>query len=337
MIPTTIKTDQISNQTQAKTVTAVRSVVPVAPVATGSDSKHTSHEFVQGQKYQAFVEARLSNGNFRVLISDKLLQMHLPENIRPGDKLQLVLLSNAPKLKFALQRENLTETAKNNTLISPTGRFLDVLIQESGKPAASNILTNTHPILTDFPLNSRELPLLLQKAIRQSGLFYESHLAKWVNGKNTVEKLHQEPQGKISVSATTYATSTAHMSAIPVNTQSLSLVQQQLLALETGHIAWNGEIWKGQDLQWDIYEDTTNSNIADENTALRWKTKLTLTLPQLGEIIASITFNSQGMQISIDTADDNTVNLLKTNQVPFKTSMQAAGFTIQSLDIHHND
>ncbi len=333
MIPTTIKTDQISNQTQTKTVISVRPIVPVAPIATGSDSKHASYELVQGQKYQAFVEARLSNGNFRVLISDKLLQMHLPGNIQPGDKLDLVLLSNAPKLKFSLQRENLTETTKNNTLISTTGRFLNVLIQESGK--ASNILTNTHPILTDFPLNSRELPLLLQKAIRQSGLFYESHLAKWINGKNTVEKLHQEPQGKIST--TTSAASTTPMSAIPVNTQSLSLVQQQLLTLETGHIAWNGEIWKGQDLQWDIYEDTTNNNIADENTAPRWKTKLTITLPQLGKIIASITFNSQGVQISVDTADDNTVNLLKTNQLPFKTSMQTAGITIQSLDIHHND
>ncbi|PTN13132.1 flagellar hook-length control protein FliK [Nitrosomonas aestuarii] len=335
MIPTTIKTDPISSQTQAKSVAAVKPIVPVAPVATGSDSKHASHEFVQGQKYQALVEAQLSNGNFRVLISDKLLQMHLPENIRPGDKLELVLLSNMPKLKFALEHQSLGETTKNNTSISATGRFLDVLTQESGKSAASNILTSTHPILTDSPLNSRELSLLLQKAIHQSGLFYESHLAKWLKGKNTVEKLQQEPQGKISTTTSTAASDS--MSVIPVNTQSLSLVQQQLLALETGHIAWNGEIWKGQDLQWDIYEDTTNKNIADDNTALRWKTTLTLTLPQLGKIIASITFNSQGTQISIDIADDTTVNLLKTEIIHFKVNMQAAGITVQSLDIHHND
>ena len=58
-------------------------------------------------------------------------------------------------------------------------------------------LTSLTPILTGYLTNSAELSASLQKAIIQSGLFYESHQAQWINGKNTLENLQQEPQGKL--------------------------------------------------------------------------------------------------------------------------------------------
>lgn len=334
MIPTTIKTDQISQQLQNKAITPAKPITPVTPVTAVADSKDTSHEFLQGQKYQALVEGRLPNGNFRVLISDKILQMNLPGHIQPGDKMELVLLSNEPRLKFALQNENIVDNTKNNTLISSTGRFLDVLVQETGKSPAS--LTKTTPLVSVSPINNHELPLLLQKAIRQSGLFYESHLAKWINGRHTLEELQQEPQGLIK---TATSTATSSSSTVPVNTPSLSLVQQQLVALETNHIVWNGEIWNGQQIQWDIYEDnaTRKDGDDDENAASQWKTKLTLTLPELGKITISIALNFHDIKISMNTGINQTAQLLQTNQVHFKKRMQTAGLSVQSLDIKYND
>lgn len=329
MFPITIKTEQVLQQTQGKTVTPVKPVVPVTPVLAEADSKYTSHNFVQGQKYQALVEGRLTNGNFSVLISDKLLQMHLPEKFKPGDKIELVFISHQPRLKFVLQNENFINTVKNNTIISATGRFLNVLIQGTGKSDLSSSSINKTSALDDSSIKSPELPLLLQKAIQQSGLFYESHLAKWINGKQKLEELQQEPQGKIRT-----ATSTSTM---PVNAQSLSLVQQQLMALETSHIAWNGEIWNGQQIQWDIFEDNATRKDIDENAPYRWKTKLTLTLPELGKITISVSLNFQEIQVSMDTANNQTAELLKTNQVHLKKSMQTAGLSIQSLDVHYHD
>ncbi|MDO9311381.1 MAG: flagellar hook-length control protein FliK, partial [Nitrosomonas sp.] len=201
MIPTIIKTDLIATQTQVTPIT------PVTPVTAIPDPQSSFPEFAQGQKYQALIETRLFNGNSRVLVAGKLLQMHLPDNFQPGNKLELVFISQEPKLKFLILNEAPLDTGKNNTSISTTGRFLGALMQDTLKQTPASItttntvttlsLTSPTPILTGPSINSTELPGLLQKAIVQSGLFYESHQAQWVNGENTLENLHQEPQGKL--------------------------------------------------------------------------------------------------------------------------------------------
>ncbi len=333
MIPTIIKADLLS------TPSLVRSVTPVSPVSAIPNLQNTLPEFAQGQKYMALVEARLPNGNSRVLIADKLLQMRLPENIQPGKQFELTLLSQEPKLRFVLNTDNHRfDTIKNNTFISPTGRFLGVLMQDVSKDAAkaptTQSLTNSAPILTQAPTNSMELPGLLQKAISQSGLFYESHQAQWVNGKNTLERLKQEPQGRIPISPSLTATTTNALpdSGMPVHSQSLSLVQQQLTTLETGHVLWRGEIWDGQPLEWEIHEETPDSDRDNETT--QWKTKLRLSLPQLGDITATIILNAQGIRVKLDATTTTTIELLENNQRPLTAKMYSAGLNIQSVEVN---
>lgn len=347
MIPTIIKTDLIATQTQIAPVT------PVRPVTAILDSQSSFAEFVQGQKYQALIEARLFNGNSRVLVADKLLQMHLPENFQPGNKLELVFISQEPKLKFLILNETPPlDAGKNNTSISTTGRFLGVLMQDVLKPASANItttntataqsLTSPTPILTGSSINSTELPGLLQKAIVQSGLFYESHQAQWINGENTLESLHQEPQGKLmlvtaDLPAAKVAVSSALSPEMPVHTQTIPLVQQQLTTLETGHLFWRGEIWQGQPMEWDIYEhpqDKEKENESDQ--AAQWRTQLRLSMPQLGDITATIVINAQGINIKLNTSQPETASLLKNNQLPLTMDMQSAGLNLQAIEVQHD-
>ncbi len=333
MIPTIIKADLLS------TPSLVRSVTPVSPVTAIPNLQSALPEFAQGQKYMALVEARLPNGNSRVLIADKLLQMRLPENIQPGKQFELILLSQEPKLRFILNTDNHRfDAIKNNTFISPTGRFLGVLMQDVTKDAAkaptTQSLTSTAPILTQAPSNSMELPSLLQKTISQSGLFYESHQAQWINGKNTLERLKQEPQGRIPINPSLTATTINAFSdsGMPVHSQSLSLVQQQLTTLETGHVVWRGEIWDGQPLEWEIHEETPENNRDNETT--QWKTKLRLSLPQLGDITATIILNAQGIRVKLDATTSTTIELLENNQRPLTSKMYSAGLNIQSVEVN---
>jgi len=171
----------------------------------------------------------------------------------------------------------------------------------------------------------------LQKAISQSGLFYESHQAQWINGKNTLEKLKQEPQGRIVVNPSTATINTLADSGMPVHTQSLPLVQQQLTTLETGHILWRGEIWNGQHLEWEIHEESPENNGTSETT--QWKTQLRLSLPQLGSITVTIILNAQGIRIKLDTAVATTAEILENNQRPLTTQMYSAGLNIQSVEV----
>lgn len=335
MIPATVKTDH-SSQQQTKTVTPVRPVTPVIPVEAVADPGNTKHEFVLGQKYQALVERRLPNGNFNVLISNKLVQMQLPENFKPGDKLELLLLSNEPRLKFELQNGN-PINLKSNAAISPAGKFIDVLIQDSGKLTANSPAATT-PILTDLPINKREFPFLLQKAIHQSGLFYESHLSKWINGKSSLEKLQLEPQNKLKTPVIESLSATNPLpSALPAGAQNLSLVQQQLIALETGHIMWRGEIWNGQQMEWNISEDSNHSDSSESNAAKQWKTTLKLTFPGLGKITATLILNTQNVQIKLSAENSDTQQLLISSQIPLKTNLQAIDMTVTSFTLHSDD
>ena len=373
MIPTSIKTDPTIQSSQT------RSVNPVTPVTAILELKNSLLEFELGQRYQALVSAQLANGNTKVLIDGKPLQIQLPENFQSGDQLDLILVSREPNLKFLIQNDVLltagknevpinterspgtmaqeavkssvtiqpvngtsllfTDTAvndeKNNVLLSATGRFLGTLVQEIIKPSAATHqpVTSTIPVLASPPLNSTELPGLLQKAITQSGLFYESHQAQWINGKNTLDKLHQEPQGRLMPAT---AMGVSPDSGISVNSQSIPLVQQQLATLETGHLIWRGEIWQGQPMEWDIYEQVPGDEENTDEPATQWRTQLRLSLPQLGDITATILLNTQGVSIELNTITTETGALLKNNQLPLTIGMQSAGLTIHSVAIQQD-
>lgn len=338
MIPTTVQTDP--SQRQIKTVTPVKPITPATPAASShSHGGDTNTEFVVGQHYKGLVETRLSNGNYNVLISNKLVQMQLPANAQPGDKLELLLVSNDPKLQFVLQQDNPTSLAKtltNQATISPVGKFLDVLLQN--RTSLPTPATNTTTALADLSINRQILPSLLQKAILQSGLFYESHLVKWINGKTTLNQLAQEPQNKLNLptDAPSKATNTVQ-SALPVSTQSLSIVQQQLLTLETGHINWRGEIWKDQVMEWNIYEDTSQKNPDRSETAARWNTTLKITLPELGKITANINLSSDAIQLKLIADNDGAKQLLSSHLVPLKTRLHNAGLPTSSVSFRTDE
>ncbi|UJP00156.1 MAG: flagellar hook-length control protein FliK [Nitrosomonas sp.] len=204
-------------------------------------------------------------------------------------------------------------------------------------------LSSSAPILTSTPINSTDLPSLLQKAIVQSGLFYESHQAQWVNGENTLENLQQEPQGKLMLVAADLSTAKAAIQAsvspeMPVHAQAIPLVQQQLTTLETGHLLWRGEVWQGQSMEWDIYEQSADEK-AQENEldqAAQWRTQLRLSMPQLGDITASIALNANGISIKLNASQQETAGLLKGNQLPLATGMQSAGLNIRAVEIEYD-
>lgn len=370
MIPIIIKTDSIAPETQINPVT------PITPVTAILDSQSTPAEFVQGQKYQALIELRLLNGNSRVSVANQLLQMRLPENFQPGNKLELIFLSHEPKLQFLVFNETPMDAEKDTASISTTGRFLGTLMQDTFKQASTNTtnttptpsVTSPTPILINPPTNSTELPGLLQKAIIESGLFYESHLAQWINGENTLENLHQEPQGKLmlvtadisiartvapqkqiatqqdakgvtpDISTAKTVVSNSLSPEMPVHAQAIPLVQQQLTTLETGHLLWRGEVWQGQSMEWDIYEQSEDKEKENElNHAAQWHTQIRLSMPQLGDITATIALNAQGISIKMNTSRLETASLLRNNQLPLTMDMQLAGLNIQSVEVQQDD
>jgi hypothetical protein len=177
----------------------IKAVAP--PLIEVSDTPLESPQWISGQRVQAQVMASLPNGRFQVLISDQQMDMNLPRNTQPGDKIDLTFVSAQPRPTFVLTRDvPLPQGAQSNAKLSEAARFLGALLNNdvsvSKGPAAA--LTRATPILSGPPSNVPDLARQLGKMLTQSGLFYESHQAQWVAGQRPLGELLQEPQGQLS-------------------------------------------------------------------------------------------------------------------------------------------
>ncbi|SDJ65201.1 flagellar hook-length control protein FliK [Billgrantia gudaonensis] len=86
-----------------------------------------------------------------------------------------------------------TQQASAQTHFSASARTIaDVLLRF---PAPPSVLSTQVPLMrADEPPNATELAQRLQGGVRDSGLFYESHLSRWYRGEMSRQQLQREPQ-----------------------------------------------------------------------------------------------------------------------------------------------
>ena len=326
----------ILSATPTDTISQTRPVSAVNPVpdATQSDTP----AFTLSQKYIAQMGERLANGHSMVNVAGKWLQMRMPTAVNTGDLLELTLIEQSPRLKFLLHTD--TPAGSNPATLSPAGKLIAQLLSQP--LPASKAASNSAPLLPTPPVinaDKAQMPGQLRQALAISGLFYEAHLAGWLNGKRSLQQLQQEPQGRLPApAATTASTSTA-----PVAPQAASLMQQQLHTLETGTIQWRGEVWPGQAMEWDITEYPDNHQEKEqfdgETTGKpgRWQTRIHLHLPNLGKITATLMIDPQGIRIRLDADSNNITQQLKKEQMALANAMQVTGLTIRAMEIQRHE
>jgi hypothetical protein len=300
-----------------------------------------------GQKVAAKVEAQLPNGNFKVRIENQPLQMNLPAGTKAGDTLDLVLLTREPRLTFKLdQTQNLPQSE-----LSQTGRLISQLLPDPSKQTAP--MAGAKPVLPSPPQESGQLAQALQNTLSKSGLFYESHQAQWVMGQRPLEQLLQEPQNvqtaqpapaEIKLQGQLTQQSAAHMakgsadvSELKIKDSVLPVVKQQIQTLESQEFSWNGQIWPGQNMEWQIREeeDQHRGGSSEETAQRAWYSRLRLALPNLGQIDANLRLSGSGVQISFQVAKPQTQNSLKMQMNRLQDSLQANGVNLLSSTVQH--
>ncbi|MDT8364758.1 MAG: flagellar hook-length control protein FliK [Nitrosomonas sp.] len=319
---------QILSASPGRALSPVQPVSPVqpAPNATQSDTP----AFTSGQKYLARVEGRLTNGSSLVNVAGQLLDMRLPPAAaRVGNQLELTLVAQSPRLQFLLA-SNAPASSQTATL-SPIGQFLARLLKPETSVPAPSAPSHAAPLLSTPPTISAPLPGILQQAIAQSGLFYESHIAQWANGRKSLDSVKQMPQGRLPVDTTI----ADFENPSPANAKVLSVVQQQLQVLETGQLHWRGDIWPDQAIEWMIHEQPAKSTSPTESA--HWQTRLRLQLPNLDEIDATLIIDAQGVRIKLNAREERAADILKQEQAALVAAMSAAGLTVQTIEIKQHD
>ncbi|GIZ52692.1 flagellar hook-length control protein FliK [Noviherbaspirillum aridicola] len=324
-----------------------------------------------GRELQATVDNMLDDGSYLVRIADGNARMALPVGTRVGDQLSLIFIAREPRPTFLLNQSGGSAPAT----LSATARLIDHALHAA---ADADGVTGSTPLL---PSSAQADPGRIADALRdqlaRSGLFYESHLQEWMNGRRTAEQLAQEPQagfgraapqadGELAqlagnlrelgegvnklldlmrdarvpaanpqlLDADVIARSGAAMPAI--DPEAARLIGLQLNALEQQQLRWRGELWPGQELEWDVSrEQRGDDGQAPEQEV--WNSAVRFELPHLGTVSATIRLSGNHVQLQVNTASEDSATLLRGHAASLADALQAAGASLDGLLVKRDE
>jgi flagellar hook-length control protein FliK len=194
-----------------------------------------------------------------------------------------------------LQPMTATLTGPNTGLL---GQAVDA--PRASIAASTTLSANT---LVELPSPSRHmLPVRLSQTVSESGLFYESHLAKWSRGSLSLEAILREPQARLGQD-NTLAPRLADLDGMPEAVARMA--GRQLQMLEGAPFLWQGLAWPGQTMEWMVREEYGGEGQPEGGeSAAEWSTELNLTLPRLGQVLAQLGLAGDQLQLRLhaDTA-----------------------------------
>lgn len=121
--------------------------------------------------------------------------------------------------------------------------------------------------------------------------------------------------------------------SLPVPRDLLPLVQQQLHTLETHHLAWVGQVWPGQEMEWEIQGQPERARHSSDDER-QWSTEMELALPHLGDVRAHLVLTADGLKMRLHAADSGTADLFTRNLPALGDAMESAGLKINSAAVN---
>ena len=316
--------------------------------------------FAPGQQLKGEILAALGGGRFMVQVAGRNLEFMLPKGLSRGDMVNLFFITDEPHQTFLMARFG----RAGDSRVSDTGRWLSSFLGETaGQVPAQASLGILRTLLagptTDAPLLSR----MLQQGLRESGLFYESHLARWFGGDYPLLDVLKEPQGRLSSRLTqmsgdvsVVADEGVRAGAKPVSTEifealfkkagtgvthegiadqrTLAVVGEQLSTLQSGQIAFRGDLFPGQLMKWTVAEREAGRNESGGRERT-WETSITISLPHLGPVTAQLLLDGAKVTVKVRAENGTIIPLLETGRSRLVEQLEAAGLTPSEMTIDH--
>lgn len=310
----------------AQQIGSVYRVVPVLPVgAINTPSQELAAQakaLTPGETYDARVMQRVSDTTVLVQVNPKhaqpmLLKMELGQQASLGQTLSLQYLHAQPELTFLLKQPTVaySGTAVN---LSQAGNLLG---QYLGQAEAQHVSTRYQAmeVITRSPNQPQLVAQDLKQALSRTGLFYESHLQALSQGQYALHQLKQEPQNQAGFNPA-------------------QMTFQQLAVLEHQRFAWQGEVWPGQTMRWDIYQQRlpaeSQSQTQTESPEAAWTaTELKIDFPHLGEVTAKLSLVNGHLRIHVESEQAETFALLQQQKAKLAQAMQQNHQALDALTV----
>lgn len=213
-------------------------------------------------------------------------------------------------------------TEAKNTTLSPTAQALAGVLAAAQKADSQlSAIVGRAPLAPGPGADPAALAAGLQQAFGKSGLFYESHVAEWARGALPLSELENEPQQQ------------AAQGGVRPNAQdpaTAQFISMQLAAQEQSHLAWKGQLWPGQPMEWDVQREAHGDG-GDGGQAI-WHSRLRLRFPQLGELEAQLRMVNGNLQVQFAAADEATAGLLREHMPQLAGALEAVGTPLAGFD-----
>jgi hypothetical protein len=250
------------------------------------------------------------------------------------------LLGKAPLIPSD-QLPPLDKNTPQSTL-SPAARALSSALASAYTTPGVPVTINGKVALSDGgPPDTGKLAQNLRQALGDSGLFYESHVAEWAEGKRPLQDLQREPQmQRMAQAAASAAQSPAEAANKLLNGPDLSaaqMINQQLHTQDQGKLIWQGQAWPGQPMQWQVERDQREGSESGgrgerEETPI-WRSGVRFRFPLLGKVGAQVTLVGEQVHIQVESGSEETAATLRAWASLLQGALDAAGAPLASLTI----
>jgi len=326
------------------------------------DNVRTSGEdrpvLTPGQEVRGDVLARLEDSSYLVKVSGEVFNMEIPIPLEPGSSIQLTFRCSQPRPAFTMQSPSNDATSVS---LSTAATLLTrcFTTDDAARPDASQPLPRIL-LQESTAADPRILATALRNAVTFSGLFYESHLLQWYLGEIPFSDMLREArsgsqlkirsdQGKAKDAITSDETGvdaeesennmvaalfseneSAEESSVFSLKARMELVRDQLNLLMSGTFAWRGEVMTGHEMEWLVERDPDGE---DTEGTPAWRTSLSISLPNLGLVSATLTLAGEGIEGTVRTRLPETAAILRNEIGILEERLEGAGIRLNGMVI----
>lgn len=222
------------------------------------------------------------------------------------------------------------------TTLSNAGKLINSILKDAELQGYKTSLVSKSVLLqnTEELGQASKLASHLQQIVSNSGLFYESHVANWADGRLAKSELMREPQAQMRNEA-----SIDFASTINIDDSQIQLIRQQLDSLEQQRISIQAKLLPNLPFEWEIARDQNHKNTSqDEKDATpHWQSTVRLELPLLGVVAATINLRYGQLQLSLHSDSAATAHSLQAHAPELVEALNYAGSPLQSIRVKHDD
>lgn len=165
------------------------------------------------------------------------------------------------------------------------------------------------------------------------------HLAqRWTDSGRPIAELAQELEARAGNAGALLGLLGEADSMASQTAQTAQILNAQLNALETQRFTWQGELWPGQKMSWEVSRDAADGGQEQaQEQQENWQSTVKFELPQLGDVSATIHLNGERVSILVRTASPDSAALLRAHGGELAQALDAAGSPLDALIVNDDN